>query len=376
MYILLFLWISLILLGLFIRKSKVLVLVQTLFISMMIALNNGNPDQWQYMNLYSQLRANPANIFSSNVGLNILFYISSIFGQYNISIFIISFLLMFILYKAITYYTVNVSYVFSLYLISPFVIDTIQIKNLYATVVWLFFSRYLYKYYLSHKKDDLVKYFFGVILASSIHFVFLFTALFILAAFITKKNLFKFIFSFGVISTVLGVMVTKIQSIVSILAATSISTFVLLANRFQIYGANYKLESAAARREVTIIFYVLIFLVFFIVRLFMRSDKELLPNQLFNLVILITLISVIIIPLMTYSQELYRIQRNLLLLYYIMFAKSLDHDIFNFSNMKLNIARLSIFICSILVAMFYLYFDSIYWNYDSGFKVLFKILAN
>lgn len=376
MYILLFFWIFLILLGLFIRKSEVLVLVQALFISMMIALNNGNPDQWQYINLYSQLKTDPTTIFSSNIGLNILFYISSIFHQYNVSIFFISCLFMFFLYRAIIYYTNDISYVFSLYLISPFVIDTIQIKNLYATVIWLFFSRYLYEYCLTHSKNDLLKYFMGVILATSIHFAFLFTGLFSLIALINKKNLFKFIFSFGIVFAVLAFMVSKIQSIVSILASTGISTFVLLASKFQIYGANYKLESAAARQTVTLLFYALIFTVFLIIRLFMKRDNTLLPEQLFNLIVLITLMSIIIVPLMTYSQEIYRIQRNLLLLYYVMFGKCLSYDILNFSRMKLDIGRLSIFICSILVALFYLYFDSLYWNYDSGFKILFKMLTN
>lgn len=376
MYILLFFWIFLILLGLFIRKSEVLVLVQALFISMMIALNNGNPDQWQYINLYSQLKTDPTTIFSSNIGLNILFYISSIFHQYNVSIFFISCLFMFFLYRAIIYYTNDISYVFSLYLISPFVIDTIQIKNLYATVIWLFFSRYLYEYCLTHSKNDLLKYFMGVILATSIHFAFLFTGLFALIALINKKNLFKFIFSFGIVFAVLAFMVSKIQSIVSILASTGISTFVLLASKFQIYGANYKLESAAARQTVTLLFYALIFTVFLIIRLFMKRDNTLLPEQLFNLIVLITLMSIIIVPLMTYSQEIYRIQRNLLLLYYVMFGKCLNYDILNFSRMKLDIGRLSIFICSILVALFYLYFDSLYWNYDSGFKILFKMLTN
>ncbi len=365
-----------ILLGLFIRKSEVLVLVQALFISMMIALNNGNPDQWQYINLYSQLKTDPTTIFSSNIGLNILFYISSIFHQYNVSIFFISCLFMFFLYRAIIYYTNDISYVFSLYLISPFVIDTIQIKNLYATVIWLFFSRYLYEYCLTHSKNDLLKYFMGVILATSIHFAFLFTGLFALIALINKKNLFKFIFSFGIVFAVLAFMVSKIQSIVSILASTGISTFVLLASKFQIYGANYKLESAAARQTVTLLFYALIFTVFLIIRLFMKRDNTLLPEQLFNLIVLITLMSIIIVPLMTYSQEIYRIQRNLLLLYYVMFGKCLSYDILNFSRMKLDIGRLSIFICSILVALFYLYFDSLYWNYDSGFKILFKMLTN
>lgn len=373
MYILLIFWVILILLGLFIRKSKVLVLVQALFISMMIALNNGNPDQWQYMNLYSQLRVDPTNIFSGNVGLNIMFYISSIFNQYNVSIFVISILFMFILYKAITYYTSNVSFVFALYLISPFVIDTIQIKNLYATVIWLLFSRYLYEYYLSHKKEDLFKYFLGVILATSVHFAFLFTALFALVAFINENNLFKFVFSFGTVFAILMAFVSRIQSIVSVLASTGISTFVLLASKFQVYGANYKLGSAAARREVTILFYIMIFIVLTIIRFFMKRDKSLLPEKLFHMVVLITAITIIIIPLMMFSQEIYRVQRNLLLLYYVMFGNSLNTDILNFKNLKLDTGRLSIFICSVLVAMFYLYVDSIYWNFDTNFKILFKL---
>lgn len=133
MYIvLLTIWILLIVSGFFVKNSKILVVIQSVFISGMIAANNGNPDQFQYIQLYSQLQSNPESIFDNNIGLNLIFYISTIFKQYNISLFFICIVFMFIMYKAIAFYTDKYSFVYSLYLISPFVMDSIQIKNMFA----------------------------------------------------------------------------------------------------------------------------------------------------------------------------------------------------------------------------------------------------
>lgn len=376
MYILLLIWLFLILFGLILRKSNVLATIQLGFIAIMIAINNGNPDQWQYINLYNQLRGEPSTIFNGNIGLNIVIYISSFFNQYNLSIFLISCFFALIMFKAVRFYTPNISYVFSLYLISPFVIDTIQIKNFYATIIWLFFSRYLYLFIASRDRQDLFKYFLGVILASSIHFVFLFAGLFALVAFINEKNFFKFIFSCGLVLAVLSIIIYKIQAIILALSSTGIPMFDLLATKIQNYGANFAFESASARREVTIIFYIMIFAVMIMIKKLMDRDKNLLSKEMFLMVFLITSISVVIIPLMSYSQEIYRVQRNLLLLYYVMFAKCFDKNIFNFPKKKLDFGRFSIFTCSILVAMFYLYYDSLHWNYDAGFRVLFRMLGS
>lgn len=377
MYIfLIYSWIILIISGLVIKKSKILVAVQLLFISGMIAMNNGNPDQWQYINLYNQLKVDPSTIFSDNVGLNILFYISSIFNQYNLSIFLISCFFMLILYKAIGFYTINISYVFSLYLISPFVIDTVQIKNMYATIIWLYFSRYLYSYMSTKEKKKLMLYFIGVILASSIHFAFFFTALFSVIVFINRRNLLKFIFSLGTVFFALVLMIKKIQTIVLGLASTGFPFFILLANKFQDYGSNYKLGTAIARRNITLLFYILIFIIFWVVKLLMKRDRHIVNKNLYYMAVLITVISVIIIPLMIYSQEIYRVQRNLLLLYYVMFATSFQNlSMINLENKTLNIGQLFIFVSSILTASFYLYIDSIYWNFDTNFRVLFKMLS-
>lgn len=372
MNVLVCIWILLIIMGFFVKRSKWLVLIQSLFIAAMFALNNGNPDQWKYINLYSQLKSNPVGIFSGNIGLNVIFYLSSIFNQYNISIFFICVAFLFLMYKGVLFYTKNTSLVFSLYLISPFVIDSIQIKNFFAMIVWLYFSRYLY---LSTIKVDVKKnvlmYSIGVLLSSTIHYSFLFTALYVLLAFVNKDNFPKLAISLTGIFVILTFIINNLMTIISKLSLTGISMFNVLYSKIQDYRLNYDVGSADARKYVTVIFYIIIFLVFVFIYLSNGNKNNLIKKESFNFVMGVTALSVMIIPLIDYSQEIYRIQRNLLILYYSIFACAFDNKIIEYG--KLKIFRLIFVFINISVAFYYLYIESIHWNFDTGFRILFKI---
>lgn len=379
MYIVLLpIWILLIASGFFIRRSKVLVMIQSVFISGMIAANNGNPDQFQYMQLYDQLQNNPGTIFNSNIGLNLIFYISGIFRQYNISLFFICIIFMVVMYKAVKFYTNNYSFVFSLYLISPFVMDSIQVKNMLGMIIWLYFSKYLLEFKYSNDKRNLILYLLGVVLASSVHFAFLFTIIYVMVAFINNKNVIKFVASISCIFVSLVLLLKELSPISAILAATKLPPFVLLASKLQAYNANQNIGSTSARRMIVILFYVLIFAILLILGYVIKKSEIKKAEELYFFVIQITTISLIIIPLMSYSQEMYRIQRDLLLLFYAFFASLLSNKtiINEGRHLHLNLLNCYLLISSVLVAYFYLYFDSIYWNYQEGFCVLFKILKN
>lgn len=370
MNILIYIWILLIILGLFIKKSKFLVLVQSLFISGMFAMNNGNPDQFKYINLYSQLKGNPAGIFSGNVGLNIIFYISSIINQYNISLFFMCLFFLFLMYKGVSFYTNNISFVFSLYLISPFVIDSIQVKNFFAMIIWLYFSKYLYLGTIGQdKKKNILMYCVGVLIASTVHYSFLFTYLYVLLAFVNKENLYKMLLSLGGVLIIVTMVMKNLTTIIDKLSKTGIAMFGILYSKIQDYKVNYDIGSADARKYVTILFYVIMLAIF--IYIYITGQHKLMRQGTYYFAVGITLISVMILPLIDYSQEIYRIQRNLLILYYSVFA-------YNFSDKLIEHGRLKIFrmvfeIIILGMAFFYLYVESIHWNFDTGFRILFKI---
>lgn len=385
MNILIIIWIVLILAGFIKKDSKSIVFLQSLYASFMIATNNGNADQQNYMNLYYQLANNFGNVFSSNaniggngnIGFNLIFYISSFFRQYNLSLFIISAVVMLILYKGISFYTKNVAIVFSLYLISPFIIDTVQIKNFIAAIVWIYFSRYLYLA-INGKKESKTKntflYIVGVIIATSIHFVFSFTILYTILIFINTKNFRKFIWSLVAIFLLLFLCMRKITIIIRILASTGFPTFVTIAGKFQDYGANFNGGDYVQRNYIVLLVYIFMYIIMFFIYRSLRNQPNENQFKLLNFTFGVTLISMLIIPLMIYSSDLYRIQRNILLLVYILYAHFRNFKILILSERaKLNYINFTVSFLTVSLAVIYFYIEDIHWYYNSVFRILFRI---
>lgn len=383
MNIIILTWIFLILLGLIFKKVKFVTILQMIFVSTMIALNNGNADQKNYIDLYNQLSSNFQNVFSENsniggngnFGFNFILYLSSFFKQYNWSIFFISIITMVIFYKGMTFYTSNTSTIMSLYLLSPFVIDTVQLKNFIAAIVWVYFSRYLFLAIngkISEKNKNIIKYLIGVIITSSIHFVFSFTILYILIAFVNEKNIKKFIGSLAFTLVILSLVLQKITSIINVLASTGFPIFVAISSKFRDYGDNFAEGDFQMRIYIVIIIYILMFICLFYLMVAYRKNN--IDNySLLYFVLGITVISILILPLMRYSSDIYRVQRNLLVLYYILFSSFRNNKVLIIrETTRLNYINFGALFLSILLAFSYFYIEDIYWYYDSVFRILFR----
>lgn len=355
-------WLFFIFLGFIIKNSKIITILQLLFATLMITFNNNNPDQLNYITTYFSLKTNSSLLFNQNPIFNFLLYIFGVFNNYNVALCCIVIISFYFLYKGISFYTDNTSFVISLYLISPFVIDGTQIKNFVAMCIWIYFSTYLFKATKDHKfNKNAVIYLLGVLITTMIHFSFMFTVLYILVIFLdfTKlKNICLSIISIVVV--LLGLL--NLTSLLQNLGDTGISSFQLASLKLNDYAVNYDSGSASARFKVTVLFYVLIAVIFILI-----YKNIIYIKSYYTYIIKITIMSLLILSIISYSMEMYRLQRNLLILYYIMFAMSLDNNgSFLLKNIKISTL-------SLLPAIFYLYFDSIIWNYDSVFRVMFHL---
>lgn len=369
---LLIIWIILILSGILLKDSRVVLLLQLIFAILMITFNNGSADQLAYINNLSVLQGNSSAIFNGNFLFNIIFYIFGTIGGYNFAIFVISIISFLFLYKGIKFYTSNISFVMSLYLISPFVIDATQFRNFMAMCIWVYFSKYLYLAYQAGKFDkNAVFYLLGTTIAVLVHFAFLFSYIFIFSIYIKDKG----IRSGLKVICILGILLIGFNNIPFLrllMSSSNISILQMTASKFNDYGLNYNLKSASARLKSTVFFFVLIFIVFLIIYLLMKSNKMCLP-ELYKFVFSVTVISLLILPLLQYSMEIYRIQRNLLVIYYVLIGYLLNGSVFDVEHKKMYISRWLYCNLGVVVSIFYLLFDSVIWNFDSVFKVLFKL---
>lgn len=370
--VLIAIWLCMIAIGLLIRNSKKIAFVQICFIVFMMTFNDGNPDQINFIKLIDRLTNNPIEIFSGNVGTNLVFYVFSIFGSYHIVAFLIALCSMIFIYMGTVFYTSKVSLVLSLYMIAPFTIDATQLKNFMAMAVWFFFSKYLF---MAYKKENVernvVMYIVGVILATSLHFSFIFTMLF-LVSLVVKAGSRKLFIGYSITIVVLFFIMSNAGMIISRLAS-SVGTygtyFSFKVGFYQTVSREYKIQ--AKREEVIAFFAVLAFILVFMRLMGKKKESNDYGKLLLEFSTSLSIISVIILPFLDYSMEIYRVQRNLLLIYYVLMAEWIpDKLISKIPQIKV---RLSFpFLFAMILSAFYLYIDTLQGNFGAVFRVLFK----
>lgn len=357
------LWLLLIGSGFFFKTSKKLAFCQCLFATWMIAYDNGNPDQFNYIQIFNNVKADPSLMLSQSTLYNFLMYVFGVFNDYNIALFILCGLSFFLMYKGIKYFTSNISLVLSLYLISPFVIDGTQVRNFVAMCVWIYIIQYLYKAVEIGKFErNALIYAIGVLIVSLIHFSYIYTILYLMAIFL-KKGSFKSLIKSGFIFLILFGVISNISKLIPLFSNSSFEGLRQTSTAFSNYSANYVEESANSRLMLTIIFFVLIFLILLIYK---NSSVD---KSYYWFVVKLTIMLLPILFLINYSMEIYRMQRNMLIIYYILFAVIDKNYSFRYSNVKWKNDLMPVI--SLIPAIFYLITESILWNYDAVFKMMF-----
>lgn len=363
-------WILLIVLGLVNRKSFLLTLIQIVFSIFMFTFNDGNPDRLMYINDFWILKSDPSQILHGNSLFNLFLYIFGIFNQYNIAVFFIALISFCFLYKGIKFYTNSTSLVISLYLISPFIIDSTQLKNFMAMCIWIYFSKYLY---LSVQKQFVGKntflYLIGVVLATLVHFSFMYTAIYIFLITIRFDSIKSIFFNvFSLIIIIFGV--NKFPNILSSLNNTGISSFQLASSKLGDYTLNFNVGDTNARLKVTILFFILIFGAFFVLN--KNANETVFSKRYYLFIVKLTIICFpILFIISSASMEMYRIQRDLLPMYYILFAILLDNEYVIEKKETVLLQNIKIYVFAVGVALFYFLVESFIWNYISVFKPMF-----
>ncbi|WP_284036359.1 EpsG family protein [Neobacillus sp. 114] len=159
----------LIILGVLVKNSKVLLYVSFLFLLLLFGGNTDNPDRLGYLNNYISLSKGKP-LYDFEFGFQLLNKLGLSLGlSYNILQFTIATIGLLLIVNTIKYYRANISFVFILYLIYPFFIDVVQIRNFLAMSFIIYGSRFI----ISTQKNYL-KYTIFVLLASAFHVTSLF----------------------------------------------------------------------------------------------------------------------------------------------------------------------------------------------------------
>ena len=188
-----FLWLLLIIIGLWKKQSKIITFLQITFMIFLLTFNDNNPDYVNNYNTFLQVNNHSLHSVSGNWIYILTLNIFGLFGNYHIVVFSIGCISMYLIYKTVEYYSNCYSFCFALYMLASYVIDATQIKNFFAMSIWLYFSKYLYKAYLNENKiKNILIYIIGVLLASLCHASFAYTIVYILLLIIICFNICAF----------------------------------------------------------------------------------------------------------------------------------------------------------------------------------------
>lgn len=134
--------------------------------------NTMNPDYEGYSNLYSKIQNGVPMLGKTSMepGFILMMKLSSLFGLNYRGFLILTTLCCYLLIHSIVrLYGKNYSYVYLLYLIYPYLIDVIQIRNFIAMSILIYSVRYLINDELYSK----IKYIVLLLIAASIHRMFI-----------------------------------------------------------------------------------------------------------------------------------------------------------------------------------------------------------
>ena len=296
-------------LGFLFKKSKVIFYLDFIFLFCLLAFRTGGADYEVYTNrfiYYSELSSQNEYLFTFYVYLYHLFNL-----DFRAFLIISSGIILLPVFFIANKFSVNKNIAISFYMIYPFCVDGIQMRSSLASVFVLF------AFYLAIKNVRLK----GLI----------FTILIILASFIHVSTLLFLLFF----------PIMYVKNIKNLLAIVSMILFIeyfclyLIGpqNLLRIFpdlpGLATILSHANINSRQVFVFETKSYLLsagMFLVQLYLYTNFKASNNvssfeyKLLKKTILFNLISLIIIPLYSFSIDLYRIQRTLILFYYIVIS--------------------------------------------------------
>jgi hypothetical protein len=154
------------------RSNKIVFYSTILFMILLFGGIYNCADNEAYQALFDYARAHGFHVYASTeVGFSFLVFIVGKFGlSYKIFRTLIPLIGLFLIQKTVFDFTKKYSLVFLLYFVYPFMLDVIQIQNFLAGSIVVYSIRFLT---LDIKNGDL-KYFIGILIAVSIHYMAVF----------------------------------------------------------------------------------------------------------------------------------------------------------------------------------------------------------
>lgn len=323
----------------FLKKyNRIIIILTVIFIVLLFSGSYNNPDYLVYLNEYSNDYKN--NLFFSNKEYG-FYYITRFFyllgfsyNQFLVVLTIVCFAL--ITTTVRTFIKNNSSLFFVLYIIYPFFLDIVQIRNFIVMSILIYASHFL----LNNDLKGKAKFLLCIIIASSFQLIAILYLPLLFATQIKNRKVQKILFAI----------------FLSFLILVSFNnSFIDYISNFIIKYSNIEKMEFIFSKRVNFGFLIPFLLQIFI-SIFLTISKKIIDNgtnfednsleiQYFNLIYAVNIISYLYIPFYMISSNFIRILRNLIPLYYIAL-------IIGYENTKLGtLKRSTYFIFLVILAL-------------------------
>ena len=331
--------------------------VLVLFAWILAGLNTWNPDYDLYKLSYDNMSWEKI-ADTRAIGYSFVIFIFKSLGfSFQGYMALVCFLVLLSIYKSIKQYTDNCNLAFFAYLIYPFLIDPIQIKQWVASAIVLYSLRYL----TETTNKNIIRFVICVLLATLIHSSCVYYAVFILIFLIKSPFALlvtSFVASIGMLSLA-SILIDKIRYLDFFVQWTKgqLDNYLLSANE------------VASKTYLFLLIGLTIGVMLYIKEYGFTRGQKVVNNQIREYSDILTKVSLLCIPslgFMIVHQEFYRLFRGMFFVYYAMF--------FYKRNALSRSFKILFIIAGIAIALFMFYkeFSSTAYYYEAVTKPLFE----
>lgn len=320
-------------------------------------LNTWNPDYNGYSTSYDNLTKETILNSRARGYYLIVFVFKSLGFSFQGYIALMSFLVLVLVYKSIKHYTNNYNLAFLAYLIYPFLIDPIQIKQWVANAIVLYSLRFL----IETSRKNIIKFVTCLAIAVLIHSSCMYYAVFILIYFVKSPFI---------------LLITSVVASISLisLASTFIEwirylDFFVELTKGQINNYLLSGNNVASKTYLFLVVGLTIGILLYIKEYGFTRGQKATANQIREYSDVLTKVSLLCIPsldFMIVHQEFYRVFRGMFFVYYALF--------FCKKNALSRSFRIFFIMTGMAIALFMFYkeFSSTAYYYEAVTKPLFE----
>lgn len=360
---LIIIYLILIVLNLYLRKSRVCFFSLLVCLWILFGWSSGNADWNVYINRYNnfnQMSSMTEALFTQLIKIG-----HTLNMDYRMFLISISGLCLILISKAILELSPEPGLVLALYAIFCFPMDVTQVRFFVAFSILCYGIKYLFKYNKDKKILSLIKWIILLVIAMNIHMSVCILLILLVPVYFGRKTIFIITILFNLLFILFNSLKANIFHFISLIMGQEKASIVMAA------ASKYDFEKIQFVWFKTIFIFIGFLIIYLYIKYKLSKSKlKIDSNQLLNLefVFKCNIISLILLGLITVTTDFYRIQQIIVMMNYLVYSQYLSDKVRGKIKIR-NIVIIGIAVLFAIGALYNLVLRSS--NYNTVFIPLF-----